>query len=42
VLRSQYVRRDGSLRDTVIFSALPEEWPAVHAHLTARLAAHAR
>ena len=40
VLRHQYVRRDGSLRDTVIYSVLPEEWPAVRAHLTARLAAH--
>jgi RimJ/RimL family protein N-acetyltransferase len=42
VLRHQYVRRDGSLRDTVIYSVLPEEWPAVRAHLVARLAAHAR
>jgi RimJ/RimL family protein N-acetyltransferase len=42
VLRHQYVRRDGTLRDTVIYSVLPEEWPAVRAHLTARLAAHAR
>src|ERR687896_888358 len=40
VLRHQYVRRDGSLRDTVMYSVLPEEWPAVRAHLTARLAAH--
>jgi RimJ/RimL family protein N-acetyltransferase len=41
VLRNQYVRRDGSLRDTVIYSVLPEEWPTVRAHLAAQLAAHA-
>jgi N-acetyltransferase len=41
VLRHQYVRRDGSLRDTVIYSIVPQEWPAVKAKLQARLAAHA-
>jgi RimJ/RimL family protein N-acetyltransferase len=41
VLRHQYVRRDGSLRDTVMYSIVPEEWPAVKARLQARLAAHA-
>jgi RimJ/RimL family protein N-acetyltransferase len=41
VLRHQYVRRDGSLRDTVMFSIVPDEWPAVKARLRARLAAHA-
>ena len=41
VLRHQYVRRDGSLRDTVMFSIVPEEWPAVKARLRARLEAHA-
>jgi RimJ/RimL family protein N-acetyltransferase len=35
VLRHQYIRRDGSLRDTVIYSVLAEEWPAVRAHLNA-------
>jgi RimJ/RimL family protein N-acetyltransferase len=40
VVRNQYIRRDGSLRDTVLYSVLPDEWPAVRAHLTARLAAH--
>ena len=40
VLRHQYIRRDGSLRDTVIFSIVPQEWPAVKANLQARLAAH--
>ena len=38
VLRHQYVRRDGTLRDTVMYSVIPEEWPAVRAHLRARLA----
>jgi RimJ/RimL family protein N-acetyltransferase len=41
VLRRQYMRRDGSLRDTVIYSIVPEEWPAVKARLQSRLAAHA-
>ncbi len=41
VLRHQYIRRDGSLRDTVMFSIVPEEWPAVKAGLEARLAARA-
>jgi len=40
VLRHQYVRRDGTLRDTVIYSVIPEEWPAVRAHLKARLREH--
>jgi RimJ/RimL family protein N-acetyltransferase len=39
VLRHQYVRRDGTLRDTVIFSIVPDEWPAVRTHLRARLEA---
>jgi RimJ/RimL family protein N-acetyltransferase len=41
VLRHQYVRRDGSLRDTVMYSIVPDEWPAVKARLQARLAVHA-
>ena len=41
VVRHQYIRRDGTLRDTVLYSVIPEEWPAVRAHLEARLAAHA-
>jgi len=39
VLRHQMVRKDGTLRDTVMFSVLAEEWPAVRDHLRARLAA---
>jgi len=41
VVRHQYIRPDGTLRDTVLYSVIPEEWPAVRAHLRARLAAHA-
>jgi RimJ/RimL family protein N-acetyltransferase len=41
VLRHQYIRRDGSLRDTVMYSIVPAEWPAVKARLRARLEAHA-
>jgi RimJ/RimL family protein N-acetyltransferase len=41
VVRHQYVRRDGTLRDTVLYSVIPEEWPAVRANLETRLAAHA-
>jgi RimJ/RimL family protein N-acetyltransferase len=41
VIRHQMVRRDGTLRDTVLYSVIPEEWPQVRARLEARLAAHA-
>ncbi|QTE28372.1 GNAT family N-acetyltransferase [Pengzhenrongella sicca] len=40
VLRSHSVLADGSLRDTVVFSIIASEWPAVRAGLRARLAAH--
>ena len=40
VIRHHAARRDGSARDTVIFSILAEEWPDVKRHLTARLARH--
>lgn len=39
VLRNHQVWRDGTLRDTVVFSILDSEWPAVRAGLEARLAA---
>ena len=39
VLRRHQVRADGSFRDTVVFSILRDEWPAVRAGLVARLAA---
>jgi RimJ/RimL family protein N-acetyltransferase len=41
VIRHQYVRRDGTLRDTVLYSVIPDEWPSVRAHLEARLATYA-
>ena len=37
VLRRHQRRADGSFRDTVVFSILSEEWPAVRAALRARL-----
>ena len=40
MLRHQMIRPDGSLRDTVMFSVIREEWPRVREHLRARLAAH--
>ena len=39
VLRQHMINRDGSLRDTVYFSILDREWPAVKQRLEARLAA---
>lgn len=41
ILRAHLRHRDGSLRDTVCFSILATEWPAVKAGLDAKLAAHA-
>jgi RimJ/RimL family protein N-acetyltransferase len=38
VLRSHKRHADGSVRDTVAFSILASEWPAVERHLRARLA----
>jgi RimJ/RimL family protein N-acetyltransferase len=38
VLRRHQRRADGSFRDTVVFSVLREEWPAVRDRLAARLA----
>lgn len=40
VLRSYVYTRGGRLRDTVVFSVVAPEWPAVKARLEARLAAH--
>ena len=42
VIRNQYVRKDGTLRDTVLFSVIAEEWPDVRSRLRERLAAAAR
>ena len=41
VLRSHLRHADGTLRDTVVFSIVREEWPAVRRHLQAKLEAHA-
>jgi RimJ/RimL family protein N-acetyltransferase len=41
VLRHHQARRDGSARDSVMFSILVAEWPDVKRHLTLRLARHA-
>jgi RimJ/RimL family protein N-acetyltransferase len=38
VLRNHRLGKDGSLRDTVVFSILPHEWPAVRLGLQERLA----
>ena len=40
VLRSHRVDQDGVLRDTVVFSIVAAEWPAVRAELRRRLAQH--
>jgi RimJ/RimL family protein N-acetyltransferase len=37
ILRSQRLYPDGSLRDTVVFSIIAAEWPAVKRHLRSRL-----
>jgi RimJ/RimL family protein N-acetyltransferase len=37
VLRRDVRREDGTFRDTVVFSVLADEWPAVEAGLQARL-----
>ena len=39
ILRNDRLGRDGTLRDTVVFSILPHEWPTVRLGLTSRLAA---
>lgn len=41
VLRHHKLRRDGSVRDTVMYSVLAHEWPDVKKNLELRLARHA-
>lgn len=41
VIRHHALRRDGSVRDSVIYSILATEWPDVRKHLELRLARHA-
>jgi RimJ/RimL family protein N-acetyltransferase len=38
VLRHHHARRDGTVRDSVMYSILEAEWPDVKRHLTLRLA----
>jgi RimJ/RimL family protein N-acetyltransferase len=40
VIRSHWPRRDGTVRDTVIYSVLAAEWPDVKRHLEGRLKRH--
>ena len=40
VIRHHHARRDGSVRDTVIYSILAMEWPDVKRHLQTRLTRH--
>ena len=40
ILRHHQARRDGTARDTVMFSILVAEWPDVRRHLELRLARH--
>ncbi len=42
VLRHHMQRRDGSIRDTVMYSMLDDEWPSARHRLLARLARHGR
>ncbi|HZI43067.1 MAG TPA: GNAT family protein [Gemmatimonadaceae bacterium] len=41
ILRHHQARRDGTARDSVMFSILAAEWPDVKRHLALRLARHA-
>jgi N-acetyltransferase len=40
VIRHHRARRDGTARDTVIYSVLKQEWPDVRRHLALRIARH--
>ena len=42
VIRHHQARRDGTVRDSVMYSILAEEWRDVKRHLTTRLQRHAR
>lgn len=41
VIRHHHARRDGSVRDTVLYSIVASEWPDVRRHLQQRLHRHA-
>jgi len=40
ILRSHQIAPNGSLRDTVVYSVIASEWPAVKSHLRWQLAKH--
>ena len=40
VIRHHWARRDGSIRDSVMYSILAGEWPGVKHHLQFRLSRH--
>jgi RimJ/RimL family protein N-acetyltransferase len=40
VIRHHWARRDGTARDSVMYSILVAEWPDVRRHLEMRLARH--
>jgi N-acetyltransferase len=42
VIRHHFLRRDGTVRDTVMYSVILSEWPDVKRHLEFRLARHAK
>jgi RimJ/RimL family protein N-acetyltransferase len=42
VIRHHALRRDGTVRDTVMYSILRAEWPAIKSALHERLERHAR
>ena len=42
VIRHHHARRDGSVRDSVMYSILASEWPDVKKHLELRLEKHGR
>jgi RimJ/RimL family protein N-acetyltransferase len=41
VIRHHALRRDGTVRDTVMYSVIAGEWPEIRAHLTYQLNRHA-
>ena len=42
VIRHHWIRRNGTVRDTVMYSILAHEWPDVRRHLELRLRRHPR
>jgi RimJ/RimL family protein N-acetyltransferase len=42
VIRHHHPRRDGTVRDTVMYSILRGEWPEIKSHLHYKLSRHAR